>query len=319
MSSMSNGEYSWSKFNGTYLLNDRVQKELFFSTGKDTLSYDDVSYDLNFIPNVYLYKDFSIGNNIFGEIRVKEPVFLMYQTAAYVHFLLDSVAVYYSIKDFVPGLKPYFINPHNYINNSINFEKEWMYIDGLRDIDSRIINLKQYRYIFEQVYDFDLSGRKKTVSTMYGFPFHSIRKNLLPTIKENDNSPKKIYVSRIDSNNRSIKDIAKFEMFLADKGFSLIKLSGMKMEAQLELFFNATDVISFSGSGLTNTVFCKPGTNVLELNRSPDTYTYNTWAKNCKTIGINYTGFSFLGDENNAFSYIEQINNQLNYIGDIFS
>lgn len=319
MSNMNGGEYSWSKFNGAYLLNERVQKELFFSTDKDTLNYDDVANDLDFLPNIYLYKNLSIGNNKFGEIRIKEPVFLMYQTSAYVHFLLDSVAVYYSIRDFVPKLKPYILNPHGYENTSINFDKEWMYIDGLRDIDSRVINLKRYRYVFEQVYDFDLIGRKKTVSTMYDFPFNSVRKNLLPTIKENDRSPKKIYVSRIDSQNRSIKDIAKFEMFLADKGFSLIKLSGMKMEAQLELFFNATDVISFSGSGLTNTVFCRPGTNVLELNRSPDTYTYNTWAKNCKTIGINYCGFSFLGDEHNAFSYIKQINDELNYIGEIFS
>ncbi len=310
-------ENTWTKFNGTFFLNNPIEKELVFSTGKELLPYEKVEQDQEFIPNIYVYRNLSIGSGKGEAKRIKGPVFLMYQTAAYVHFLLDGVGVYYGIKKHIPGLQPYFLNPHNYRDNSISFDKDWLYLDGHQNPNSKILDLRKNKYIFDEVYDFDFSGRKKTVSTMYVFPFMAIRENLLNKISINENSAKKIYISRIDSGNRSVKDIAGFEMYLADKGFSLIRLSHMNLEAQMEIFFNAKDIVCFSGSGLTNTVFCSSEANIIEINRSPDTYTYNTWAKNCKSIGINYIGISFLGDKESALSDVDQIKDSVKYIQEL--
>ena len=84
------------------------------------------------------------------------------------------------------------------------------------------------------------------------------------------NLPKKVYIDRSDSNSnhshlRKIKNETEVQEFLIKKGFSIISLSNLSFEDQINLFKNATDIVGLHGAGFANIIFCKSNTKVLEL------------------------------------------------------
>jgi len=83
------------------------------------------------------------------------------------------------------------------------------------------------------------------------------------------NAVRKIYVSRRDSQNRVLKNEAEVEALLKHLGFEIVVLSGMTLAQQISIFASATHIISPHGAGLTNIVFCLPGTKILEIHAAP--------------------------------------------------
>lgn len=77
---------------------------------------------------------------------------------------------------------------------------------------------------------------------------------------------RKIFISRKDSYNsrKILNEDEIFELF-AQKGFERYELSKMSVAEQIILFHNAEIVVSEQSSGLTNVIFCKPGTLVIEV------------------------------------------------------
>ena len=53
--------------------------------------------------------------------------------------------------------------------------------------------------------------------------------------------------------------------FLSDLGFQMVTLESLSVLEQAALLANAQVVISPHGGGLTNLVFCAPGTKVIEI------------------------------------------------------
>ena len=79
------------------------------------------------------------------------------------------------------------------------------------------------------------------------------------------NNNLKIYVSRQNSNYRNILNEDDLIKLLKSKGFRIIDPNHFDIDEQIELFSSAKIVISASGSGLSNIIFCKPGTKILEI------------------------------------------------------
>ena len=82
--------------------------------------------------------------------------------------------------------------------------------------------------------------------------------------------PKKFYIDRKDSksNHRNLRRIInedEVKDFLIKKGFSIITLSQLSFEDQVNLFFNASHIIGLHGAGFANLTFCDRNTFVLEL------------------------------------------------------
>lgn len=66
---------------------------------------------------------------------------------------------------------------------------------------------------------------------------------------------------------------------LKDKGFIFVRPELMDHRTQVALFANASAIIAPHGAGLSNLVFCKPGTHVLELfNKTLATHAFYTVA-----------------------------------------
>jgi hypothetical protein len=115
-------------------------------------------------------------------------------------------------------------------------------------------------------------------------PLAMLEKSFVPgRIRRRD---RKLYISRRDSNNRKLENEAEVEDLVSSSGFEIVCLTGMPLAEQIELFAGATHVIAAHGAGLTNIVFCKPGTNILEIHMLP----YISWCyrRLAGVYGLNY-------------------------------
>ena len=88
-------------------------------------------------------------------------------------------------------------------------------------------------------------------------------------VKEKFNSevkyPDYVYITRKDSNLRTIVDEDKLINFLSKHGFVAMTLSEYKFSEKINIFKQAKIIISAHGAGLTNLFFSNPQTRVLEL------------------------------------------------------
>jgi len=76
---------------------------------------------------------------------------------------------------------------------------------------------------------------------------------------------KMIYISRAGAKSRRITNESEVEKLLTGYGFEIFKLEEMSVAEQVTLFHQALIVVAPHGAGLSNLVFCQPGTKVLEM------------------------------------------------------
>ncbi|MBM18069.1 MAG: hypothetical protein CL947_03320 [Epsilonproteobacteria bacterium] len=93
-----------------------------------------------------------------------------------------------------------------------------------------------------------------------------LQQTFLPLIKDKDtNFCKKVFISRKDAKIRNIDNEDDIFNYFATKGFKRYCLSNMTFLEQIELFHQATHIVSPHGSALTNIIFCNKDTCVIEL------------------------------------------------------
>ena len=75
----------------------------------------------------------------------------------------------------------------------------------------------------------------------------------------------RLYISRPEGVRRGISNEAEMLPHLEAAGFTAVAMEGLSVEDQVRLLARADVVMSPHGGALTNTVFCRPGTKVVEL------------------------------------------------------
>lgn len=76
----------------------------------------------------------------------------------------------------------------------------------------------------------------------------------------------KIFISRKDARGkRAIPNEDEVFALFKERGFKRYALTSLSVTEQIALFQNAKTVVSFLGSGSTNIIFCKPGTEYIEI------------------------------------------------------
>ena len=128
-------------------------------------------------------------------------------------------------------------------------------------------------------------------------------RNSFKSKTNNKKFPKKIYIDRRDatSNHRHLRKILnenEVKNFLLKKGYSIIALSELSFDDQVNLFSNASNIIGLHGAGFANLVFCEPGTKVLELKSKNAGFMYANLAKK---VSLQYNDISVrsIDDSNN--------------------
>ncbi|WP_127586760.1 glycosyltransferase family 61 protein [Paenibacillus koleovorans] len=85
-----------------------------------------------------------------------------------------------------------------------------------------------------------------------------------------DGTPKtRIYISREGASKRKVTNEAAVMKRLAPYGFHTVRLETMSLKEQIHLFRSADVILAPHGAALTNLIFARPGTKVIEL-FSPD-------------------------------------------------
>ena len=93
-----------------------------------------------------------------------------------------------------------------------------------------------------------------------------LRKEFLHSRVINKSSlPKRIYISRAKASCRRVINEVEVINFLKKFGFEQITLESLSVSEQAALFSSAQVVVAPHGAGLSNVVFCNPGTKVIEL------------------------------------------------------
>ena len=113
-----------------------------------------------------------------------------------------------------------------------------------------------------------------------------LRNKFLPAAQKIIEAPKRIYISRYDSNSRNVKNENEVMNVLSKYGFKKVILSDLTFAEQVGLFEQAEFVVAPHGAGLTNLVFCRKGTQVIEL--FAQEYTPLFYADLASKLGLNY-------------------------------
>ncbi|WP_168193978.1 DUF563 domain-containing protein [Pontibacter sp. SGAir0037] len=77
--------------------------------------------------------------------------------------------------------------------------------------------------------------------------------------------PSRIYISRKDSKMRNVINEIQLEKELKAQGFETIVSSQLSIKEKIKIFSQAEVVVSATGAGLINMLFCKPGTRLIEI------------------------------------------------------
>ena len=176
-------------------------------------------------------------------------------------FLLGSNPAdnYYSnLIEFLPRL---FFNKDKNIKIAIHRNLSNKFRKFIKKISSFSEINFSFVYLDDNFYQFNNSNFPQFLSLEKSI---KILKNFLkPSF--NSQLDKKIFITRGDSVYRKIINEADLISVLKSKGYKIINPQHYEIEEQIQIFSNAEKIISPSGSNLTNIIFCKPGTELIEI------------------------------------------------------
>jgi tetratricopeptide (TPR) repeat protein len=92
-----------------------------------------------------------------------------------------------------------------------------------------------------------------------------LRREFLPIAAAKTALPKRIYISRAQANHRRVLNETAVMQQLSHLGFVSVTLETFSFAEQVALFAQAEVIIAPHGGGLTNMLFCSPGTTIVEL------------------------------------------------------
>ena len=214
----------------------------------------------------------------------------------YFHWIFDVLPRLYIFNKLKKINKNDYILVPNYLNN---FQKESL---KLLNISNNILNAYNIKHIkAKKIYATFLDTSLITKSKIPGWVSLFIKKKFLnkQNIKKKFKGFKKIYIDRGDSNYnylRSIKNETELKFLLKKKNFKFVTLSKLKFIDEINLFYNVKIIVGLFGAGLSNTVFSKKNTILIELKKAKSGNLYSHLAKtnklkvysiNCPASSIN--------------------------------
>tara|TARA_B100000575_G_scaffold292940_1_gene302782 strand:- start:2024 stop:3052 length:1029 start_codon:yes stop_codon:yes gene_type:complete len=166
---------------------------------------------------------------------------------------------YYSnLIQFLPRI---FFNKENNIKIAIHRNLSNKFRSFINEINIKKEISYTFVYLDDGFYNFKQSLIPQFFETKKSI---NILKNLIIPDKKS-NFDKKIYVTREDSYYRKILNEFDIIKLVRSKGYKVINPRLYSINEQINIFSNAEKIISPHGSNLSNIIFCKPDTKILEL------------------------------------------------------
>ena len=97
-----------------------------------------------------------------------------------------------------------------------------------------------------------------------------LRRSFESLAPDSENTNPRLYISRKYSS-RALQNEAEIERILEEKGFEILYLERLSFQDQIQKFANSDVIIASHGAGLTNILWCKADTKVIEVT-SPNVF-----------------------------------------------
>jgi hypothetical protein len=97
---------------------------------------------------------------------------------------------------------------------------------------------------------------------------------------------RRLYIARDPGEKRRILNQDALDMLLARADIEVVSMSGRSIRDQMALFAGASLIVSVLGAALTNLVYCRPGTRVVEI--LPKNLTFPAYYKLAVAAGLDY-------------------------------
>jgi len=192
----------------------------------------------------------------------------------YGHWLTDVLPRIYLYNQFFSKKKINFFLVPSY---EFSYQKDTLKIIGIKK--EKIISSKYYRHIQASNLYATSHPCNHHPENISDWSIKFLRNTFLnkKILKDSAYFPKKIYLDREESHLLSNSNLTKhknyrllvnedeIKSYLQNIGFEIVKPQKLKFIDQVKLFSNAECVVSLYGAGLSNIIFCKPNTNVIEI------------------------------------------------------
>jgi hypothetical protein len=140
------------------------------------------------------------------------------------------------------------------------YERQYLSLLGLHE--DALLNTRYIEPLPGSMYISNLQrgGRLLTPTRL-----SSLRNAFLDNAQGRKNRERRLYLSRDDAKARQVLNEAEVRQVVSSYDLEIIKSIPVDVEEQIRMFSEASLIVTPHGSGLTNLVWCSPGTRVIEL------------------------------------------------------
>ena len=233
---------------------------------------------------------------------------------SYSHFLIDMVGKFLYLQKFYPDIRPLFVN---------TFKKTDIGAKHIKEVSESIIKKLSLKYdvlgninIYDNsnTYLFDniisLNGASDMASQMLfwnaGDIYSTIRELFIP--KRPSLKNKNIFISRKPGTNRYLEIIPKLENEFKKRNYEIIFFENLSFDEQVNVMYDAKNIIGIGGGGLANLIFANTEANVMTIAFNYNYYN-DEWRHISEHLGINHIDFQLANDNiDTYFKLFDQIN-----------
>jgi hypothetical protein len=115
-----------------------------------------------------------------------------------------------------------------------------------------------------QVENYYFSSPPSMIACHSPYAVRFLRDSFLPKAAADYSGHRRFFIKRVD-NARNVGNSAELERFFAGLGWGIVDLNQLTFAQEIRLFAGAEAICGMMGSGLTNTLFCRPDCAVVAL------------------------------------------------------
>jgi len=241
---------------------------------------------------IYKLKTFSAKKTTF-KIKGKN-FFIIYNRSSkgYFHWITDTLIKIQYIKS-------------RYKNFVLIFPETFnkkIYKDSLNELKIKYFFLKKKNYLFDKL---------TYIGELYpsGSPRPLILKKFAKKIRINKKNSLNIYISRNRSNRRLIENEKELKKVLKIYNFKTVYMEKLSFKDQIKLMSKTNIILGLHGAGLTNMLWLKKNSVLLELKPENDKY-LNCYYNISKILGLKY--FYSICKKNSLFVNSKNANYKVN-------
>ncbi len=307
----SNKEYEIYEIEKARVYSDLSQNVAYI---KDGQVYDKLSIQIedNTLVNVNKNKILKTGTRKFLQKKIDGNVLSLIQGVPgienYGHWLLDIIPKliitkrYKNLNSFDAFLFP-----------NINKEFQKTTFDYFDIPKEKLIDGSKIRHLYADKFTipahpyWELDHHQlTTVSNVDKNILLKIQDIFLSKNKNNEKNSKKIFIDRSDSkfNHNKLSNNDEVCIHLKELGFEIVQLTKLSFEEQIKIFNSAQIVVANHGAGLTNIIFCKTNTQIVEI-ESPN-FKCDVFGNISNYLNLNYKKVKAnLNTSNNEEIFVE--------------